>query len=597
MSAKPMSAELTAALKGSKRVFTLLLFFSCVINMLMLAPAIYMLQVYDRVLASQNTTTLLMLTLLVVGLYVLIALIESARASVMIRIGNQFDVKLNQRVFDAAFKRRVTTGDHNPAQALTELTQIRQFLSGNSLFAFFDLPWIPVYLLFAFIISPLLGYLTAGGILVLFTLALVSEIATNQSIRQATGLAILNASKMNKQMQNSDAIEAMGMLPALKQHWITQQYKVMQLQTQCADKTASLSSASRFVRILLQSIALGAGALLVIAGDITPGLMIAASIILGRALNPVEQLIGSWKQFVQFRSSWQQLSQLLKEQPETKEVLTLPSPTGNINVENLFAAPPGQHTPILRNISLRLAKGEALGVIGPSASGKTSLAKLLVGVWSPLSGKVRIDGADINQWDKALLGPAIGYLPQDVELFDGSIAQNIARFGAIDSEAIVEAAQLAGVHEMILRLPQGYDTLLGPGGYQLSGGQKQRIGLARAVYKNPAFIVLDEPNANLDDAGEFALVKAIQALKKHGQTTVIISHRPTLLGTVDKVLLLKDGAVQEWGDRDEVFAKLRQTQILKPVSSSPSPSPSENSRDESAASIPTSTDQSRQLEA
>ncbi|MGL5281184.1 MAG: type I secretion system permease/ATPase, partial [Plesiomonas shigelloides] len=322
-----------------------------------------------------------------------------------------------------------------------------------------------------------------------------------------------------------------------------------------------------FVRILLQSVALGAGALLVIGGYITPGLMIAASIILGRALNPVEQIIGSWKQFIQFRSAWQQLSTLLQEYPQPKEVLTLPRPKGQISVEGLFAAPPGQHTPSLRNISLNLEPGEVLGIIGPSASGKTSLAKLLVGVWTPLSGKVRIDGADICQWDKALLGPSIGYLPQDVELFDGSIAQNIARFGHTDSELVVAAAQLAGVHEMILRMPHGYDTLLGAGGHQLSGGQRQRIGLARAVYNNPAFIVLDEPNANLDDAGEFALINAIKTLRSQGQTTVIISHRPTLLGVVDKVLLLREGAVQEFGPRDQVFANLRQANILKPVAS------------------------------
>ncbi|MGK7286095.1 type I secretion system permease/ATPase [Buttiauxella agrestis] len=302
-----------------------------------------------------------------------------------------------------------------------------------------------------------------------------------------------------------------------------------------------------------------------IGGQITPGLMIAASIILGRVLNPVEQIIGSWKQFVQFRSAWHQISTLLKEYPAAKEVLTLPRPKGNISVESVFAAAPGQHAPLLRNISFQLEKGEVLGIIGPSASGKTSLAKLLVGVWKPLSGKVRLDGADICQWDKELLGPSMGYLPQDVELFDGSIAQNISRFSNNDSTLIVEAAVLAGVHDMILRLPQGYDTPLGAGGHQLSGGQRQRIGLARAVYNNPAFIVLDEPNANLDDAGEFALVKAINTLRTQGQTTVIISHRPTLLGVVNKVLLLNEGAVQEFGTRDQVFANLRQANILKPV--------------------------------
>ncbi|MNB96708.1 Type I secretion system ATP-binding protein PrsD [compost metagenome] len=565
MSRQHTPTELKDALKGTKPTFIMLLFFSCVINMLMLAPAIYMLQVYDRVLVSKNTTTLLMLTLLIVGIYIVIAMIESARSSVMIRLGNRLDVKLSQLVFNAAFKRKVSTGENNPAQSLAELDQIRQFLSGSSLFALLDIPWTPVYLFMAFLVHPLLGYLSLAGILILFILTLVSEFSTKRPIQQAHALTINNATKLNKQLQNSDTIEAMGMLSTLKLNWQEQHSKVLILQTQIADKTANLSSLSRFVRVLLQSVALGAGALLVIGGQITPGLMIAASIILGRVLNPVEQIIGSWKQFVQFRSAWHQISTLLKEYPAAKEVLTLPRPKGNISVESVFAAAPGQHAPLLRNISFQLEKGEVLGIIGPSASGKTSLAKLLVGVWKPLSGKVRLDGADICQWDKELLGPSMGYLPQDVELFDGSIAQNISRFSNNDSTLIVEAAVLAGVHDMILRLPQGYDTPLGAGGHQLSGGQRQRIGLARAVYNNPAFIVLDEPNANLDDAGEFALVKAINTLRTQGQTTVIISHRPTLLGVVNKVLLLNEGAVQEFGTRDQVFANLRQANILKPV--------------------------------
>lgn len=579
MSGQHTQSELNRALKGTRSTFTLLLFFSCVINMLMLAPAIYMLQVYDRVLVSKNTTTLLMLTLLIFGLYIVIGLIESARASVMVRLGNRLDVKLNQLVFNAAFKRKIIAGDNNPAQALAELDQVRQFLSGNSLFALLDIPWTPFYLLIAFLVHPLLGYLSAGGIIILFALTLFSEISTKRVIQQAHALTINNGSKLNKQLQNADAIEAMGMLPTLKNDWLEQHNKVLVLQTQIADKTAHLSGLSRFVRILLQSVALGAGALLVIKGEITPGLMIAASIILGRVLNPVEQVIGSWKQFVQFRGAWQQLTTLLKSYPAAKAVLTLPRPTGKISVENVFAAPPGLSSPTLRNISFQLDAGEVLGIIGPSASGKTSLAKLLVGVWGTLSGKVRLDGADICQWDKALLGPAIGYLPQDVELFDGSIAQNISRFALMDSEKIVAAAQLAGVHEMILRFPQGYDTPLGVGGYQLSGGQRQRIGLARAVYNNPAFIVLDEPNANLDDAGEFALIKAINTLRNQGQTTVIISHRPTLLGVVNKVLLLNDGAMQQFGTRDQVFASLRQANVLKPVAEMAEPSANNDQRE------------------
>ena len=565
MSRQNTHSELSKALKGTKPAFIMLLFFSSVINMLMLAPAIYMLQVYDRVLASRNTTTLLMLTLLIIGLYSVIGLIEYARSSFMTRLGNRLDVKLNQLVFHAAFKRKIATGDNNPAQAIADLAQIRQFLSGNSLFALLDIPWTPFYLIIAFLVHPLLGWLSLGGILTLFTLTMVTELTTKKPIQEAQSLSGNNASKLNKQLQNSDAIEAMGMLSTLKRHWLEQHSRVLLLQTKIADKSAALSSLSRFVRVLLQSIALGAGALLVIAGELTPGLMIAASIILGRVLNPVEQVIGSWKQFVQFRGAWKQLAELLKAYPASREVMKLPEPKGNISVEGLFAAPPGQKNPTLRNISFQLEQGEVLGIIGPSASGKTSLAKLLVGVWSPLSGKVRLDGADICQWDKTLLGPSIGYLPQEVELFDGTIAQNIARFTSNEGEPIVAAATLAGVHEMILRMPQGYDTPLGPNGYQLSGGQRQRIGLARAVFNSPAFIVLDEPNANLDDAGEHALIQAINTVRTQGKTVVIISHRPTLLGVVSKILLLNEGAVQQFGTREKVFASLREANILKPV--------------------------------
>lgn len=565
MSRQNTQSELSKALKGTKPAFIMLLFFSSVINMLMLAPAIYMLQVYDRVLASRNTTTLLMLTLLIIGLYSVIGLIEYARSSFMTRLGNRLDVKLNQLVFHAAFKRKIATGDNNPAQAIADLAQIRQFLSGNSLFALLDIPWTPFYLIIAFLVHPLLGWLSLGGILTLFTLTMVTELTTKKPIQEAQSLSGNNASKLNKQLQNSDAIEAMGMLSTLKRHWLEQHSRVLLLQTKIADKSAALSSLSRFVRVLLQSIALGAGALLVIAGELTPGLMIAASIILGRVLNPVEQVIGSWKQFVQFRGAWKQLAELLKAYPASREVMKLPEPKGNISVEGVFAAPPGQKNPTLRNISFQLEQGEVLGIIGPSASGKTSLAKLLVGVWSPLSGKVRLDGADICQWDKTLLGPSIGYLPQEVELFDGTIAQNIARFTSNEGEPIVAAATLAGVHEMILRMPQGYDTPLGPNGYQLSGGQRQRIGLARAVFNSPAFIVLDEPNANLDDAGEHALIQAINTVRTQGKTVVIISHRPTLLGVVSKILLLNEGAVQQFGTREKVFASLREANILKPV--------------------------------
>lgn len=559
--------ELTTVLLGTKSVYATLIFFSCIINVLMIAPAIYMLQIYDRVLASQNLTTLLMLTLLMIGIYLLIAILEAVRGLAMIRIGNRLEQQLNQRVFGAAFERNLQQGRGTPAQALSDLTCVRQFLAGNSLFAFFDAPWTPLYLGVAFLIHPILGWLTLFGSSLLFILAVLTEILTNKPLAQANKLAMAGSALVNDQLRNGEAIVAMGMLSALRQHWLVLQRQVLGLQTIASDRAVFVNSISRLVRVLLQSLALGAGALLVLEGEITAGMMIASSIILGRALAPVELLISSWKPLLQFRGAWQRLSSLLNDHPAPPPQVSLPRPQGNLAVEGLFATAPGGGPPILRNFNFRLAAGEVLGIIGPSACGKSTLARLLMGVWAPQSGTVRLDGADIYQWDKAELGSSLGYLPQEVELFDGTVAQNIARFGEINSEALVAAAQLAGVHEMILRFPLGYQTPLGVNGCLLSGGQKQRIGLARALYGDPAFIVLDEPNASLDDVGEAALIQAIQRFKQKGHTLVLITHRPTILGVVDKVLLLGDGVMKAFGNRDEVFAALREASMLRMHSS------------------------------
>lgn len=557
--------ELTTALFSARPVFATLILFSCVINLLMFAPSIYMLQVYDRVLASQNTTTLFMLTLLIIGVYLLIAMLEGVRGLVMIRIGNRLEQQLNKRVFGAAFERNLHQGQGTPAQALSDLTSARQFLAGNSLFAFFDAPWTPLYLAVAFLIHPLLGWLTLFGSSLLVVLALITENLTNKPLAQANKLSMAGSALINNQLRNSEAIEAMGMLSAMRQHWLTLQRQVLGLQTMASDRAVFVNSITRFVRVLLQSLALGAGALLVIEGEITPGMMIASSIILGRALTPVEQVISSWKLLLQFRGTWHRLLTLLNDYPARPAQVSLPRPNGNLSVEGVFATAPGGGPAILRNFNFTLSAGEILGIIGPSACGKSTLARLLMGIWAPQSGTVRLDGADIYQWDKAELGASLGYLPQEVELFDGTVAQNIARFGELNSEALVAAAKLAGVHEMILRFPLGYETPLGVGGCLLSGGQKQRIGLARALYGDPALIVLDEPNASLDDVGEAALIQAIQRFKQKGHTLVLISHRPTILGVVDKVLLLSDGMMKAFGTRDEVFAALREASMLRSV--------------------------------
>ncbi|MBM7062097.1 type I secretion system permease/ATPase [Pseudomonas sp. UL073] len=555
-------SELTDTLYRLRRTFYSLAAFSGVINILMLTPAVYMLQVYDRALVSRNVTTLTMLTILVIGLFLLMSLLEMLRSRVLIRVGNRLDMDLNRRVFTAAFERNLSRSGGNPAQALQDLSQVRQFLTGNGLFAFFDAPWTPIYLLVAYLIHPLLGLVTLIGSLILVALAYLTERVTQKPLAEANQAAIASGTYANNNLRNAEVIEAMGMLPAIGKRWYQSHLRILEMQTLASDRAASISSTSRFVRITLQSLILGAGALLAIEGKITPGMMIACSILTGRALAPVEQVIASWKQLLGCRTSWARLNDMLQEYPRRPPSMSLERPLGMLSVENAFAGAPGTDITILRGVSFNIAPGESLGIIGPSASGKSTLARLLVGVWPTHGGKVRLDGADVFTWNKGELGPWLGYLPQDVELFEGSIAENIARFGEIDSEAVIRAAKQAGVHEMILHFPHGYDTRLGVDGSPLSGGQKQRIALARAMYGDPALIVLDEPNANLDDVGEKALVDALSELKSRGATVVLISHRPNVLGTVDKVLMLRDGSVQMFGSREEIFTALRKASVL-----------------------------------
>ncbi|HUH88511.1 MAG TPA: type I secretion system permease/ATPase [Pusillimonas sp.] len=535
--------------------------FSCVINILALTPSLYMLQVYDRVLASGNETTLMMLTLLVVGLFLLSAFLEFSRSSVLIRIGNRFDMMLNTRVFSAAFERNLVGAPGNPSQAMQDLANVRQFLSGNALFAFFDAPWTPIYIAVTYMVHPLLGHLTLGGSIVLFILACVTHAVTQKPLAEASRASMAAGQFANNHLRNAEVIESMGMLPGLQSRWFGQHRRVLSLQTLASDRSARISSLTRFVRISLQSLSLGAGAMLVIDGSITAGMMIACSILMGKALGPVEAVIGSWKQFLSARAAYGRIDDMLKAAPPNEHGLSLPAPKGRLELDGVVAAAPGGKEAILKGVSFKVEPGEVIGVIGPSASGKSTLARLLVGVWQANRGNVRLDGADVFHWNKEQLGPHLGYLPQDIELFEGTIAENIARFGDQDDEQVIRAAQKAGVHDMILHLPQGYDTRLGVDGASLSGGQKQRIALARALYGDPALVVLDEPNSNLDELGEGALVEAVAGLKQRGATVVIITHRMNVLNVVEKLLVMRDGAVDMYGSREEVLKALRQQQI------------------------------------
>ncbi len=548
--------DIDAALLTYRRVFWSLALFSGVINLLVLVPSLYMMQVYDRVLTSRNETTLLMLTLIALGLFMFSGLIEWIRGQVMVRMSAGLDEQLGGRVFDAAFERSLKEQNANPAQVLSDLTTLRQFITGQGLIAMLDAPWLPIFLVVAFLFHPWFGVLTLVLALILIGLAIWGELATRSSLAEANQQSVKAAAYVNSTLQNAEVIQAMGMLPALRQRWATMQQGVISAQARASDRSARITSMTRFVRISGQSLSLGLGALLVLEGQISAGMMIAMSLLLGRALAPVEIAIGSWKQFGGAREGYRRLSTLLEQQPVRKVPMALPAPSGALRLEQLHVGPPGSRQPTLRGINLALSKGEVMAVIGPSASGKSTLARAIVGIWPALGGSVRLDNAEINQWSHEALGPHLGYLPQDIELFDGTVAENIARFGELDAKKIIEAGRYAGIHEMVLRFSKGYDTPLGPGGLGLSGGQKQRIGLARALYGSPALIVLDEPNSNLDDAGEVALVQALRALKQAGSTVVLITHRPSVLGMVDKILLLQNGAQHSFGPRDQILKTL-----------------------------------------
>jgi len=550
--------EIERALLMFKSTFITIGVFSAIINLLMLTPSLYMLQVYDRVLASRNEITLLMLTLLMLGAYLLIGALEVVRSFVLVRIGAKFDMTLNKRIYTAAFEQNLKQVGGNAGQSLNDLTSLRQFLTGNALFAFFDAPWFPIYLLVIFLFNPWLGLFALCGSLILIVLAIVNERVTKAPLSQANSMAVSASAMATNNLRNAEVIESMGMLPNLMGRWFKTHGKFLALQADASQKAGTIGAITKFVQTALQSLVLGFGALLVLENQLTPGMMIAASILVGRTLAPVQQVIGVWKSWSSTRSAHERLTKLLEANPARPAGMALPKPQGVLTVENVSAAPPGTNMPILRGVNFGIQAGDVLGVIGPSGSGKSTLARLLVGIWPAMMGKVRLDGADIYQWNKAELGPNMGYLPQDIELFGGTVSENIARFGEVDAEKVVTAAKHAGVHDMILRLPKGYDTPLGDGGAGLSGGQKQRLGLARAMYGDPALIVLDEPNSNLDEVGEQALVGAVLELRKRGKTIVLVTHRPSILGATTKLLVLRDGQLQAFGPTQQVMAALQE---------------------------------------
>jgi ATP-binding cassette, subfamily C, type I secretion system permease/ATPase len=552
----PGRSELGEVLRAMRGNFAITGVFSFFINLLMLTAPLYMLQVYDRVLTSRSVPTLVALTVLAGALLLVMGLLDLIRSRVLVRTGASIDQLLHARVFSAVFQKSLASSNTQRGQPLSDLDSFRQFLTGPGPFALFDAPWVPVYLLVVFLFHPVLGFIALAGAVLLFALAVHNEILTRKPLGMANReVAAANAFAVTS-LRNADALAAMGMLPGILRRWSRQHDRGLMLQGTASDGAGSISACTKAIRMFLQVAILGAGASLAIDQIITPGAMIAASIIMGRALAPVEQAIGHWRGFLAARAAYSRLNALLLEQPAHRDVMQLPAPNGRLEISNLVAGPPGLVKPVLRGVSFSLEPGEALGVIGPSASGKSTLARLLVGVWPPTAGMVRLDSAALQDWRSEDLGPFVGYLPQDVELFEGTVAENIGRFSEeLDPEAIVRAARQADVHDMILHLPDGYNTNIGENGSALSGGQRQRLGLARALYGDPVLVVLDEPNANLDAAGDEALTQAILDLKGRGATVVVMAHRPSAIAAVDKLLFLLEGRVMAFGPKEEVLAE------------------------------------------
>jgi ATP-binding cassette subfamily C protein EexD len=557
--------EFVQALREVKQHFIYAGAFSAAINILQLAPIIYMMEIYNRVVTSGSYSTLAMLTLLIVCLLLALGAFEWVRSYLLVFASNRLETSLRERVFNASFKLALySSGGKSNAQAVSDLIGLRQFLTGNGVFAFFDAPWFPVYLLVMFMFHPLYGVMTIVTGLIMVGLAYATELSTNTRMKDANNEANQASSHLISSLRNAEVIEAMGMTNDIRRKQQEFSNRVLRLQTDASKLAGMLSSTSKSFRMLAQSLILGLGAWLALKQEVSPGAMVAGSMLLGRALAPIDLLVGTWKGFSTARTQYGRLCKLLEQVPADSPRMKLPAPEGNLSVEQVFVTPPGGKSAVLRGVSFHLNAGEVVGVIGPSASGKSTLARAILGIWPAASGKVRLDGADILSFNRADLGPYIGYLPQDIELFDGTIANNICRFGEPDAEKIVEAAKLAGVHELILRQPEGYDTMIGGAGGVLSGGQRQRIGLARAIYGSPRLLVLDEPNSNLDDQGERELVAAIQRIKAQGCTVVIISHRTMVLMCVDKVLVLKDGTVLSFGPREQVLGQLGQQAQGKP---------------------------------
>lgn len=552
------SSELAAALLALKPAYWRAFGFALVAGLLVLVPTLYMLEVYDRVVNSRNHMTLAMLTLLVLLAYVVMEVLDWARAETLREAGVALDRALAPRVFQAIYESNLRRPGAASIQPMHDFRTLRDFLHHPLLGSLMESPVSLVFALILFLMSPALGWSAVAGALVQVALAWFNERSTQPPLLAANRAAIAAQQYADNSLRHAEVIEAMGMLQPIHRRWMIRQREFLGLQAQASDQAAAFQASSKFVQTTMASLLLGVGAWLILENALPGGggAMIVGSVLGGRMLAPLVQTINQWRAVVNLRDAWGRLDQLLTQLPARPPAMSLPPPKGRLQLENLMAAAPGSNAPILKGVAFALQPGEVLAVVGPSASGKTTLARLLVGLWPAASGKVRLDGVDIFAWDKLELGPYLGYLPQGVELLEGTLAENIARFGAPSQAKLEAAARAVGLHDFILSLPQGYDSPVGRDGAMLSGGQRQRIALARALYGDPVFVVLDEPNSSLDEAGDLALAQAIAQLKARGTTFVVMTHRTSVLGVADKLLVLRDGLQQAFGPRDEVLAAL-----------------------------------------
>jgi PrtD family type I secretion system ABC transporter len=555
---QPASSELATALGACRRAFIAIAFFSGMSNILMLSGALFMLEVYDRVLPSRSVPTLVALLFLVAGLYAAQGVIDMIRSRILVRIGHSLDEAMSLRVYETIVRLPLKIGAKGDgSQPIRDLDAVRGFLSGSGPVAFFDLPWMPVYIAICFLFHPYIGLTALTGAIILIALTVLTEVQTRRPTRSASQFAVARNTLLEASRRNAEAITAMGMVGRISKRWNDLNRNYVAAGGRASDVGGGLGAMSKVLRLLLQSTILAVGAWLVINQQSTPGIIIAGSILGARALAPVDLAIANWRGFVGARQSWQRLSKLLGHLPPQNEPMPLKPPSRTLVVQNAAVVPPGQQKIVCQDVNFTLAAGKALGVIGPTASGKSSLARMLVGVWAPLRGTVRLDGATLDQWSPESLGRHIGYVPQDVELFNGTVAQNISRFeDPPDPDAVIAAAQAAGVHDLIINLPDGYETVVGEQGSALSAGQAQRVALARALYRDPFLVVLDEPNSNLDAEGDEALTRAILGLRARGAITVVVAHRPSAIAGVDYILIMAKGRQQQFGPKEEILTRL-----------------------------------------